>query len=82
MKIKVLEFTRKPKKGLEKCPSFDTRKATVEITKEPFLWFMKPKITTIQVYKPYASWKYADTGDYCDHYLHNFLDAYEDINEL
>ncbi len=82
MKFKVLEFTRKSTKGLERSPYFDTRKATVEITKKPFLWFMKTKITTIQVYKPYVNWKYADTGKCCDMDLHNFLDAYEELNEL
>lgn len=81
-RIKVLEFTREPKKDLEKSTYFDTRKATVEITKGPFLWFMKPKVTVVKVYKPYAKWKYADTGDYCDTRLHNFLDAYEELNDL
>lgn len=77
--MKVLEFTRKPKPGLPNY--FDTRKATVEITEMPFLWFMKPKISTIKVYKPYANWKFADTGNFCDADLNNFLNAYEELNE-
>ena len=82
MKFKVLEFSRRHKKGLEKLPEFDLRKATVEITVQPFLWFMKPKTRTVQVYKPYGNWKYAETGEYCENELCNFLDAYEELNEL
>lgn len=80
MKFKVLEFTRRPKHGL---PSYyDTREATVEITEKPFLWFMKPKVSTVKVYKPYANWKSTDTGDFCDNALNNFLNAYEELNDL
>lgn len=82
MKFKVLEFSRRHKKGLEKLPGFDLRKATVEITVQPFLWFMKPKTRTVQVYNPYANWKYTETGGFCEDKLHRFLEAYEELNEL
>ncbi len=81
MKIKVLEFTRKPRKGLEKTPYFDIRKATIEITKKPFLWFMEPKVSIVEVYKPHANWKYQDTGTFCDMAIDQFLDAYDELNE-
>lgn len=85
MKIKVLEFTRKPRPGwLEKDRYFDSRMVTIEITEKPFLWFMKPKERTVKVYKPFyaAGWKYAESGERCEDKVQNFLDAYEELNEL
>lgn len=82
MKFKVLEFTRKPKKGVEKFPYFDTLIATIEITEQSYFWFVKPKVATIQVYKPHANWKHADTGAFCDRAINDFLNAYEELNEL